>query len=446
MSASSILAPSRRVGVAHCRIATEASIASTARSLSLLVRQAQPLHRPTIPCDAAALTRSQATLFHALRSLHRTSLPLQAQKPADKPITKAPKPDANLTGSTASASPSGENKPAPKTLQERVKELWATAKYLFKFYFNGVKQIWANRNRVAEIQQRVAGGGAPLSREEAQLIRVHKADMRKLPLFLTILLILEEALPLVVIWAPSLLPSTCILPNQLLKIRMKEEVARATAFKQLEAMDEVQKLLPVVRVTGHKMELGEAHKAADQDVLSKIKGESLIQLAKLFSLPSWGGAGMTRRRLTEHLKYIRGDDAMMCDGSGYNSIPQNADSLAKACSERGLRATDISQKEMYETLRTWLRYSTRNPTTSKQLSTASLSLLPLQLYNPRSIQEIEASLEAERARGLIEKTKDVLNEVVEEEKKVLGRDGQAIVTSHGEEAKSNPATAPTKRK
>ncbi|EPQ27451.1 uncharacterized protein PFL1_04989 [Pseudozyma flocculosa PF-1] len=340
--------------------------------------------------------------------------------------TSAPTDSATTTTTTTTTTSSEvateDGKPAQKTLKERAKELWATAKYLFKFYFNGVKQIWANRNRVAEIQQRVAGGGAPLSREEAQLIRVHRADMRKLPLFLTILLILEEALPLVVIWAPSLLPSTCILPNQLLKIRMKEEVARAAAYKKLCEVEEVKALLPVVSGTGQNLRLAQPHKDADDEVLAKIKGETLVQLAKLFSLSTWGGAAMTRRRLVEHLKYIRSDDEMMCEGGGYQFIPQNAEAVAKACSERGLRATEVPQKEMYDTLRTWLLYTTRSPATSRSLSTSSLALLPLQLYNPRSIQEIEASLAAESGRGLMEKTKDVLNEVVETEKKVLERD------------------------
>jgi hypothetical protein len=39
--------------------------------------------------------------------------------------------------------------------------------------------------------------------------------------FLFIALLLEEVIPLIAIWAPSTLPSTCILPSQLERIEEK---------------------------------------------------------------------------------------------------------------------------------------------------------------------------------------------------------------------------------
>jgi hypothetical protein len=45
----------------------------------------------------------------------------------------------------------------------------------------------------------------------------------RLPPFLILLVILEEIIPLLVIYAPSILPSTCILPSQMQKIREKTE-------------------------------------------------------------------------------------------------------------------------------------------------------------------------------------------------------------------------------
>lgn len=308
-----------------------------------------------------------------------------------------------------------------KSITERAKELWATAKYLFKFYFNGVKQIWANRKAVQVVQQRVATGGSALTREESQLIRTHQADMRKLPLFLFILLILEEALPLVVIWAPSLLPSTCILPNQLTKIRMGDEVKRADAVKQLKESEAVKELIPVVKASSKALSLTPAHAAEDGDVLKQLSSEELAKVAKIFSLPTWGGAGMVRRRLDAHMAYLREDDALMAIDTGAGAIPQHADALAKACGERGLRCSGIEHLDMFESLRTWLRYTTRHPST-RQISNASVALLPLQMYDASALSEVKSSLEAESARGLIDKTKDVLREVVEEEKKVIQRD------------------------
>ena len=46
-----------------------------------------------------------------------------------------------------------------------------------------------------------------------------------------------------------------------------------------------------------------------------------------------------------------------------------------------------------------------------------------------ALQEVKSEVEAESARGLIDKTKDVLREVVDEEKKVLDRDEKSKIES-----------------
>ncbi|SJX63205.1 uncharacterized protein SRS1_14029 [Sporisorium reilianum f. sp. reilianum] len=383
---------------------------------------------------SAPALRRQQYLSSAVRLLHQSHFLLKAQQSSSNPPPKtqsthpSEKPQQQQLATKDAVSTDVTDAKPNKTLAERAKELWATAKYLFKFYFNGVKQIWANRTLVKAVQARVASGGAALTREESQLIRTHEADMRKLPLFLFILLILEEALPLVVIWAPSLLPSTCILPNQLIKIRMGEEVKRAEAYQQLKQAASLEGLLPVIEESGRGARLAQAHSDAAGDLFKTLSSEELVQLAKVFSLSTWGGSAMVRRRLDAHMAYVREDDQLMCADGGFGSIPQHVDALAKACGERGLRCSGIEHREMFESLRTWLRLTTRNPDT-RSLSNHSVALLPLQLYNPASLHEVKSELEAESARGLIDKTKDVLREVVEEEKKVLDRDEKSKLES-----------------
>ena len=430
-------AQSGRARASRCSVDNAAIATRSSWSASRLATSSSPLD-PSY--SATTSLGRQQYLFRAVRLLHQSHALLQAQQSTPPPPPPPPPPSTSQSDST----PSSTDKSAPeksqppatkdststevsdskpnKTLAERAKELWATAKYLFKFYFNGVKQIWANRTLVKQVQTRVASGGAALTRQESQLIRTHEADMRKLPLFLFILLILEEALPLVVIWAPSLLPSTCILPNQLIKIRMGEEVKRAEAVQALKQAESLKEVLPVIHESGGRgAKPTQPHSGEEAaKLLDRFSSEELTQLAKIFSLSTWGGSAMIRRRLDSHIAYIRSDDQLMCVDS-LNSIPQHVDALAKACGERGLRCTGIEHREMFESLRAWLRYTTRNPDT-RTLSNPSLALLPLQLYNPAALQEVKTELEAESARGLIDKTKDVLREVVEEEKKVLDRD------------------------
>lgn len=86
----------------------------------------------------------------------------------------------------------------------RIKGIYTQLKFLFQFYLNGVKQIWRDRKRVIAIREACQlEGGRQQSWAEARLMRTHSKDLKKLPLFLAILLILEEVLPLVVIYAVS---------------------------------------------------------------------------------------------------------------------------------------------------------------------------------------------------------------------------------------------------
>lgn len=120
------------------------------------------------------------------------------------------------------------------TTKERLGQLWNTVKYLFRFYLDGVKQIWRNRAEVKAIQRHVRETKRDYTWEETQMIRTHSSDMLKLPLFLLILVTVEELLPLMVIYTPFLLPSTCILPSQALKIRQRLEVNRETAVQKIQ--------------------------------------------------------------------------------------------------------------------------------------------------------------------------------------------------------------------
>lgn len=119
------------------------------------------------------------------------------------------------------------------TLKERASKMWSTIKYLFRFYVNGVKQIWRNRERVHQIRADVRETNRDFTWEEMQMIRTHSSDMVKLPLFLLILVTVEELLPLMVIYTPFLLPSTCILPSQKAKIQKQFEVKRRSALFKL---------------------------------------------------------------------------------------------------------------------------------------------------------------------------------------------------------------------
>jgi LETM1 and EF-hand domain-containing protein 1, mitochondrial len=110
-----------------------------------------------------------------------------------------------------------------------------------KFYFRGLKLVITHREQANAIQARVKAGGEPLSRWESRFIRTNKTDLARyhsLPLslinvsyihhswlrlvpFVAIVLLLEEVIPLIVLYAPGMLPSTCILASQRERIEAK---------------------------------------------------------------------------------------------------------------------------------------------------------------------------------------------------------------------------------
>jgi LETM1 and EF-hand domain-containing protein 1 len=111
--------------------------------------------------------------------------------------------------------------------------------------------VFTHRKQANAIQARVKAGGEPLSRWESRFIRTNKGDLARyqslsasishfhsyshhsrlrLVPFVAIVLLLEEVIPLIVLYAPGMLPSTCILASQRERIDAKRrEKQRAYA-------------------------------------------------------------------------------------------------------------------------------------------------------------------------------------------------------------------------
>jgi LETM1 and EF-hand domain-containing protein 1 len=109
----------------------------------------------------------------------------------------------------------------------------------------------------------VKAGGAPLSRWESRFLQTNKSDLARyltpqpqalfaillltfpelrLVPFVAIMLVLEEVIPLIVLYAPGMLPSTCILTSQRERIEAKRyERQRAYAEEMRDALLEVRK-------------------------------------------------------------------------------------------------------------------------------------------------------------------------------------------------------------
>jgi LETM1 and EF-hand domain-containing protein 1 len=228
----------------------------------------------------------------------------------------------------------------------RIKRLWHQFKQLFQFYWRGVKMLFQHRKLATAIRKRIdeeKNNGEPssLTRWESQFLRTHDSDMVKLVPFVLIIVTLEEILPLIVLYAPFLLPSTCILPSQLDRIAAKADE------KKLEAIVSAQFLLSA---------MSEDASASAHDVvaggLSGLSGEMAWTLCSLMSLSNKGPTFMLRRRLRKHLAYLDSDDTLL--KKEHDGATLTTEELRDTLRERGFMTHNVDESKLRPGLKQWL--------------------------------------------------------------------------------------------
>ncbi|KAI9511142.1 hypothetical protein F5148DRAFT_402926 [Russula earlei] len=225
--------------------------------------------------------------------------------------------------------------PRPPPGAGKVATLWHQAKQLFKFYFRGLKLIITHRKQVKSIRARVKAGGEPLSRWEHRFIQTNKSDLARLVPFITIVLILEEVIPLIVLYAPGMLPSTCILASQRERIDAKRrEKQRAYAETMAGVFSDVLKADPIALAS------------------SLPSVSSGIALCGLLSLSTWGPNFRRRGRIERHMKTVVVDDALLVkEGMGDRLTHPE---LLEALEERGIVTDGLNTATLKARLRWWL--------------------------------------------------------------------------------------------
>ncbi|KAG8934139.1 hypothetical protein FRC02_010516 [Tulasnella sp. 418] len=226
-------------------------------------------------------------------------------------------------------------KPPPEDAG-RIRKTFHQAKELFKFYFRGIKMLWLHRKTVIEIKSRLAqeGPSVPMTRWEMQFIRTYEKDMVKLVPFILILLILEEILPLVVLYMPGLLPSTCILPSQLERIESKAEDDRKVAIASV------------------KQWLAQNNFQSNLDDIRQVDTSLVKEICRVLALSSKGTVAMARARIERHLSYLSQDDALLQREGNAKHLSER--DLRVALSERGFLTKQLEEVELRPRLVGWL--------------------------------------------------------------------------------------------
>ncbi|XP_006460974.1 hypothetical protein AGABI2DRAFT_192547 [Agaricus bisporus var. bisporus H97] len=207
---------------------------------------------------------------------------------------------------------------------------------LAKFYFRGIKLIFVRSRQVSQIRSRVRSGGSPMTRAEFRFIQTQKKDINKVIPFVIIALLLEEVIPLIAIYAPSLLPSTCILPSQQERIQ-EEKIQKALSSRRNHAA-----LLTELR----SKESPESYLSIDairsQDAPSVFCG--------LLGLTVFGFDALRIHRIRRHLSFLAEDDHFLLQDQSQLSQKE----LMEALKERGLVDPQASLKSNEAKLQWWL--------------------------------------------------------------------------------------------
>lgn len=116
-----------------------------------------------------------------------------------------------------------------------------------------------------------------------------KGDMFRIIPFVLLLVTLEEALPLLVLYAPWMLPTTTILPAQLLRIKSQEQDVQRNGLVKLGK--------ELRRMREHNEEIG-----LDVAGLNGLQPELVTGLCRSMNLGTTAPMFWLRRRLARRLR------------------------------------------------------------------------------------------------------------------------------------------------
>ncbi|TFK54051.1 hypothetical protein OE88DRAFT_1654531 [Heliocybe sulcata] len=221
------------------------------------------------------------------------------------------------------------------TIRRGIHQIWE----LTKFYGRGIKMVVKNSQRAKEMQKRVKEGGHPLSRWETRFIQTYRQDLKRLIPFLIIVLIIEEIVPLIAIYAPGMLPSTCILPSQHQRIQEKRRErltaavdANTDLLRRIEQQANDSGVVPLPQLDAYAT-----------SVLSTILNAS--SMISLHAIRRW--------RISNKLNEISKDDKLLIREEYGKRL--TSEEVTQALEERGIVVANLKPADQARLLTWWLK-------------------------------------------------------------------------------------------
>ncbi|KAJ3793542.1 hypothetical protein GGU11DRAFT_395577 [Lentinula aff. detonsa] len=217
------------------------------------------------------------------------------------------------------------------------RKLVHSAIQLGKFYFRGAKLIYTRGKDISAIKARIRAGGLPMTRAENRLISLQRRDVTKLIPFILMAIVVEELIPIAAIYAPFMLPSTCILPGQ--QSRIEEKKTQKAIASALQA----QTIFATIKKNAVD---GTLH-------FSSLKGTgSLTILCGLLRLPTFGNDLLRTWRVRRHLHFVQNDDRLLILEKLEDNLSDH--DVTQALEERGFITQNLHVESQRARLKWWL--------------------------------------------------------------------------------------------
>ncbi|KAJ7594705.1 hypothetical protein C8J56DRAFT_1023248 [Mycena floridula] len=306
------------------------------------------------PSTSQSSSSSQPPLIHVKSSQRKAGLNPAPMNPKTSTVTAAfPTP---LQPAPAFSEPKPEPKGVKETIQADIQQAEdmgiliptppdanAPQRFLhktiqmMKFYFRGAKLIYTRGRDISDFKARAKAGGQPVQRRENRLIHVQARDVNKVIPFVVLALLLEEVIPLLALYAPFMLPSTCLLPAQQRRIELKKN-AKAISVASLNAATFAQ--------------LRGASSTGLLPIKSLLTGDAPTALCSLLRLPTFGIDYLRVFRIHRHLSFVTKDDQLLIRDKLVNQLA--LEELDEALQERGFIIEGLSTKDKTSKLQWWL--------------------------------------------------------------------------------------------
>lgn len=355
-----------------------------------------------------------------------------------------------------------ENSPTNELVQKEESKdkpkptLWEKIKHEAQHYWLGTKLLgYEVKVSTKLLTKLIAGYG--LSRREANQLQRTIVDVVRLVPFAVFVLIpfAELLLPVALKLFPNMLPSTYESKKDRQNKRNKLKKTRNAASEYIKQTMEQSGLKLSKKITDaerenfvqffHAISLGKnptreqliqvARLFKNDQVLDNLSRHQLVAMCKYMSLRPFGTDSILRYQIRHRLlTIIKDDKAIDYEGVDSLSLPE----LQMACSQRGIKTSDVSPGRLREDLETWLdlRLRQKIPSTLLILSSAYtygdnqstdsyydallavLSSIPDEVYN---VAKLELSDDSKLKLNILKEQDELIEEENEREKGTVNK-------------------------